>query len=258
MVLMIGVDEDLREDGDSDSFGTAPYRPGYESIAERIVGLIGSGAYREGDRLPTEAELARRLGVGRSIVREALKMLSATGFVRVRRGSGIYVGREGHVLGLGGVGSVEPDQVDHLFEFRLTVEPQAAALAAGRLTVARARDLRAALETNRAGAERGDVRTFGEGDSAIHLGIAEATGNRFLVATVRQTLSLQSWVVRLILGGTPGSLLKAFEEHRRLVETVERGDPEAARAAMSDHIHTALGNYQAAARRRLVEEVAEG
>ncbi|HEX4214776.1 MAG TPA: FadR/GntR family transcriptional regulator [Candidatus Dormibacteraeota bacterium] len=254
---MIGIDEDLSADGDSDSFGTSPYRPGYESIAERIVGLVTSGSYREGDRLPTEVELAKRLGVGRSIVREALKMLSAIGFVRVRRGSGIYVGREGHVLGLGGLGTVEPDQVDHLFEFRLTVEPQAAALAAGRLTVARARELRAALEINRAGAERGDVRQFGEGDSAIHLGIAEATGNRFLVATVRQTLSLQSWVVRLVLGATPGSLRRAVDEHRSLVEALESGDPEASRRAMSAHIRTSLGNYQAEMRRRLVEEVAE-
>jgi GntR family transcriptional regulator, transcriptional repressor for pyruvate dehydrogenase complex len=241
----------------TDSSLTSGYRPGYDSIAEQIVSLVNSGSYKEGDRLPTEAELARQLGVGRSVVREAVKMLSAVGFLRVRRGSGVYVGNGG-VFGLGGMARVEPDQVHQLFEFRLVVEPHAASMAAKRITVAQARRLHAAIDINRSGAERGDRKRFVEGDRQLHLGIAEATGNRFIVATVRQTMVLQSWVVHLILGGPPGSLMQAVEEHEGILRALKAGDAAAARLAMSEHIRTSRGNYQAEARRRLLPDELAG
>lgn len=246
---MIHIGEGSSLGDEPDSFSSR-YRPGYESAAERIVELIGSGEYRAGDRLPTEAELARHLGVGRSIVRDALKMLSALGLVRVRRGSGIYVERDGNVLD---VGAVEPHQVEELFEFRLTVEPMVAALAAERLTMAAARALSAALEKNRAGAEQGDLILFGEGDQEIHMGIAQATGNSFMVATVRQTISLQGWVVKLVTNNRWGSLHSAVLEHQALVDALEAGDAEGARKAMVTHIETTRANYRAEVRRRLLD-----
>src|SRR5947209_8572816 len=70
------------------------YRPRYERIAELIVEYIGAHQLRAGDRLPTEQEFGEQFGVSRTIVRDAIKMLTPTGVVRPRRGSGIFVGDE--------------------------------------------------------------------------------------------------------------------------------------------------------------------
>src|SRR5690242_15518255 len=67
------------------------YRPGYETIATKISELIGASGLRPGDRLPTEQALSEQLGVSRTMVREAVKLLSAAGVVRARRGSGLFV-----------------------------------------------------------------------------------------------------------------------------------------------------------------------
>ncbi len=67
------------------------YRPQYETTAERIIEYITTAALKPGDRLPTEQKLGEQLGVSRSVIREAVKYLSATGLIGVRRGFGLYV-----------------------------------------------------------------------------------------------------------------------------------------------------------------------
>ena len=67
------------------------YRPQYELAAERIVRLIADLALQPGDRLPTENELAARLGTSRTVVRDAVKILSAAGRVSAQKGRGLFV-----------------------------------------------------------------------------------------------------------------------------------------------------------------------
>ena len=67
------------------------YRPGYELLAEQILRLIGELALAPGDRMPTEQNLAARLGASRTTVREAVKILSAIGRIRAQKGRGLYV-----------------------------------------------------------------------------------------------------------------------------------------------------------------------
>ncbi len=69
----------------------ASYRPQYETVAERIIDYILEAKLKPGDRLPPEQKLGEQLGVGRSVVREAVKYLSATGLIGARRGYGLYV-----------------------------------------------------------------------------------------------------------------------------------------------------------------------
>src|SRR5262245_52075396 len=63
----------------------------YQQVADQIGGLIRSGEFRSGDRLPPERELARKLGVSRPVVREAMIALEIAGFVEVRGGAGTFV-----------------------------------------------------------------------------------------------------------------------------------------------------------------------
>src|SRR5689334_21412255 len=75
------------------------YRPRYELVAEEILQLIGELLLRPGDRMPTEKELASRLGTSRTVVRDAVKILSATGRVSAQKGRGLYVADNESMLG---------------------------------------------------------------------------------------------------------------------------------------------------------------
>ena len=66
---------------DEEAAPPAPYRPGYEVVAEQILHLIAELDLRPGDRMPTEVELAARMGTSRTVVREAGEILSAIGRV---------------------------------------------------------------------------------------------------------------------------------------------------------------------------------
>lgn len=234
------------------------YRPGYVSVADRIVALIDVELYKEGDRLPTELELSKTLQVGRSVVREALKVLSALGYVTVRRGSGIYAGpRVASPLRADAL-VLQPDQAERLFEFRLLLEPATAALAASRLTVSRLQSLRGALAMNREGVSKADIHLFVRGDLALHIGIAEASGNPFITLALRQSLRFQQSITRMILGSPPGSLPNASDEHEEVLKALEAGDADRAAAAMRKHINSSMTGFQAAVRRRLLEYKADG
>src|SRR5690242_17955491 len=110
------------------------YRPGYEVVAERILQLIAELGLRPGDRMPTENELAARLGTSRTVVREAIKILSAIGRVRAQKGRGLYVADDEGMLGSSRWGGFFlPTDLDHvymLFEFRRVQETAAGRLAA--------------------------------------------------------------------------------------------------------------------------------
>ncbi len=103
----------------------------YEQIVRQIQSAIRDDGLSEGDRLPTERELAETFGVSRSVVREAIKVLSAQGLVESRQGSGLFVrNRPIESVSRAIVLSVSPDlmSVERLFEFRKLLEVDAARL----------------------------------------------------------------------------------------------------------------------------------
>src|SRR5689334_24811382 len=105
--------------------------------------------------MPTENELAGRLGTSRTVVREAVKILSAIGRVRAQKGRGLYVADDEGMLGTARWGGFfMPTDLDHvymLFEFRRIQEMEASRLAATRATPAELRAVEAACETCRHG-----------------------------------------------------------------------------------------------------------
>jgi DNA-binding FadR family transcriptional regulator len=115
-------DHEAPADGDARRAASGAYRPRYELAAEQIRQLIGHLALQPGDRMPTEKELAIRLGTSRTVVRDAVKILSATGQVSVQKGRGLYVAGGEGILGASRWGGFfAPTNLDHifmLFEFR--------------------------------------------------------------------------------------------------------------------------------------------
>src|SRR5579859_4685269 len=127
------------------------YRPRYELVAEQILQLISELDLHPGDRMPTEKDLASRLGTSRTVVREAVKILSATGRVSAQKGRGLYVADSESMLGARQWGGFfVPTNLNHifmLFEFRRLQEMQASRLAAKRASPSELRVIEAAVQT---------------------------------------------------------------------------------------------------------------
>lgn len=232
------------------------YRPQYEVIAEKIVGFITEAHLKPGDRLPTEYGLGEQFGVSRAVVREALKYLSATGLVGVRKGVGVYVA-DAHPaaphVGRAFPLSVEPEQVEALFEFRCHQEMLTVQLAAENISHRELRSLEGILQQNQhaAGADRLD--DFLESDNRFHHAIAAATHNPFFVEIVDTILQQQRWVVKLVTGGAPGSLLGSAGQHAAIFAAIREATPQVAVHLMQQHVETSLANYRSEVKRRLQE-----
>lgn len=232
------------------------YRPRYELVAEQILQLIADLRLQPDDRMPTENELAARLGTSRTVVREAVKILSAIGRVRAQKGRGLYVADDEGMLGSSRWGGFFlPTDLDHvyrLFEFRQVQETAASRLAATRATPAELRAIEAAAETCRQGHVTGQSALFDRGDDDFHLGIAAASHNPFLVAAVREARRLQRQSSTIGLHGTVGGHAEeAVEEHAAIYLAIRNGDPEAAARAAAVHLDNTLEDYRREIQRRV-------
>src|ERR1700733_3503737 len=131
------------------AMGNGAYRPRYEVVAGQILELIRELAMHPGDRLPTEKDLAVRLGTSRTVVRDAVKILSASGRVSAPKGRGLYEAHGACMIGGARRGGLfEPTNLDHifmLFEFRRVQEMQASRLAARRASPSELREIEGAV-----------------------------------------------------------------------------------------------------------------
>jgi DNA-binding FadR family transcriptional regulator len=235
---------------------SAVYRPGYELVAERILQLIADSRLRPGDRMPTENALATQLDTSRTVVREAIKILSAIGRVRAQKGRGLYVADDEGMLGSSRWGGFFlPTDLDHvymLFEFRRVQETAASRLAATRATPVELRAIEAAAETCRQGNLTGQAAVFERGDDDFHLGIATASHNPFLVDAVREVRRLQRQSSMIGLHGTVGGhAAEAVEEHAAIYRAIRDGDPDAAAEAAAIHLDKTLDDYRREIQRRV-------
>src|ERR671931_264382 len=119
---------------DSTLFGPISRQKTYEIVAERLLALISSRHLGPGDAIPAERELVQLYGVGRSSIREALRMLESKGVIQSSGNGSFAVADFGNALNnsLGFLLSVDEANYAELFEVRRILEGEAAALAASR------------------------------------------------------------------------------------------------------------------------------
>jgi GntR family transcriptional regulator, transcriptional repressor for pyruvate dehydrogenase complex len=231
------------------------YRPGYELAADQILQLISELDLHPGDRMPTENDLAARLGISRTVVREAVKILSATGRVSAQKGRGLYVADGESRLGARQWGGFFlPTNLDHifmLFEFRRIQEMHASRLAAKRASPSELRVIEAAVQSCRHGYTSGNNAQFDQGDDTFHLGVATASHNFFLVSAVREARMLQRQASVIGLRGVGGHADAAVDEHEAIYRAIRDGDPEAAAHATSVHLDNTLEDYRREIQRRV-------
>ena len=216
------------------------------SLAQELVTVLSEqirdGMLKRGDKLPTESAIMEAHGVSRTVVREAISRLQASGFVETRHGIGTFVLERDERQGIH-LSSATAASVRGILELRMGLETQAAALAAGRRTEEQLLQMRQALDDYQNALANNDGSV--EHDLRFHKLIAQATGNTYFTDIICQ------------LGRTaiPRTRINADErgdadlmqlgqmavlEHEAILRAIRRQDPDAARAAMLLHLSNSL------------------
>jgi GntR family transcriptional regulator, transcriptional repressor for pyruvate dehydrogenase complex len=210
-------------------------------LVQTLTDRVRTGIWTCGTKLPREADLITEFGVSRTVVREAMSRLQAAGIFATRHGIGTFVVSTGDDIAF----RVTPDQlftlqdVINILEVRMAIETEAAGLAAMRHHDADIEAMQDALNAFDAALDEGR-QAIGP-DLQLHLAIARATQNpRF--AALMEALG-GSMIPRARLSDSPGLpaervayLRGVNQEHRVIVEAIERRDSEGARAAMRTHL----------------------
>lgn len=216
-------------------------RPLALELVDALGARIRDERYPTGAQLPTEAEIVAEFGVSRTVVREALSKLQASGLVQTRHGIGTFV------VGLGDAAPfrVAPEQLATLqdviavLELRIAIETEAAALAAQRRDAAQLARMREALDAFAVAVDEG--RDAIGPDFQFHQEIARATGNvRFVdLMSALGTGAIPRARLRSAVERSDEQkayLQRVNVEHESILDAIAAGDAEAARAAMRTHL----------------------
>jgi GntR family transcriptional repressor for pyruvate dehydrogenase complex len=209
----------------------------YEQIVQQIEESVLNGSLKPGDQLPAERELAQHLGVSRTAVREAVKALREKGLVEAYSGRGTFItdgtthaARQSFDL-MVKIGQQEGST--HLAELRLILEPGIAALAAERIEDEHLAAMREAVVVmDRAQKDR---EAYIEADLDFHLALAEAAGNPLILSLIDSIVGLLR-EQRIRIFNVEGGPQRGQSHHKRILEAIERHDPELARSAMRSHL----------------------
>jgi GntR family transcriptional repressor for pyruvate dehydrogenase complex len=211
------------------------------AIVEQVLEGIESGAFAPGSALPAERLLAARLGVSRSSVREAIRVLEHTGVLAVRTGSGTYVTEAGlskaATLRAQAALTGEHSPLD-VIAARRALEPECAALASAHRHEADVVSIREAVERQAALVERGGDPA--EADLGFHVAVAAATHNPVLLLLLERLVEImrrRPWSdLKHATREDPAGARRDVREHRAVLAAIERGEAPAAARAMREHL----------------------
>jgi GntR family transcriptional repressor for pyruvate dehydrogenase complex len=209
----------------------------YEQIVEQVEQAILKGELKPGNQLPAERELAEQFGVSRTAVREAVKALREKGLVEAFSGRGTFVTNGTSqamrqsldlITRIGG-----PDGSAQLAEVRAILEPEIAALAAGRIEEQLLSALREAVAVMDRSLE--DPDAYIEADLDFHLALAEGAANPVILSLIDSIVGLLR-EQRLRIFKVDGGPQRGQYHHKRILEAIEQRDAEGARSAMRAHL----------------------
>jgi len=218
------------------------------SVAEHLGVAIVTGTYSDKNPFPVEAELCKRYGVSRSILREAVKMLTAKGLLgsRPRRGTWVQDEKKWNLL--------DPDvlrwMLERKFSFsllieftqvRLAIEPKAAALAAMATGAAERAAIAAAIQGMMESEETQDDPL--EPDIAFHVAVLRASGNGFYSRLSELIEAALRFSIRMTHRQTG---VRSVAEHKKIFDAIIAGDARRAEAAMQALILDAMAQIKKA------------
>ncbi|WP_028023246.1 FCD domain-containing protein [Enterovibrio calviensis] len=214
-----------------------PKRP-YQEIGLILRNELSDGTYQVGDRLPPERDIAERLDVSRTVVREAIIMLELENLVEVKKGSGVYI------LNIPSVSTSRDNDVSdeagpfEMLQARQLLESNIAEFAATQVTPGDIVKMRSALELERR--ELSSGTTGYSGDEDFHMSIAAATQNSVLVDMLKQSWDRREqspmWKKLHSRISTQDYRGEWLDDHARILAAMQRKDPIAAKSAMWQHL----------------------
>lgn len=210
----------------------------YQEIGYLLQNELMEGLYKVGDRLPPERDIAERMNVSRTIVREAIVMLELKKLVEVKKGSGVYVCNIPSVTDT--VDSEIDDDVGpfEMLQARQLLESNIAEFAATMATPRDINRMRYALALERKELESGS--SDNQGDEQFHVCIAEATQNTVLVDILKQSWGrrLKSPMWKKLHTRINGQDYRSewVDDHEKILAAIQRRAPIAAKSAMWRHI----------------------
>ena len=197
-----------------------------DMIAETLKQQITEGTSRAGDKLPTEPELMKTFGVGRSSVREAVKLLVNMGVVRVQQGSGTFVAvpsnNDDVNIKMSTADRTELDEVRKILDIAIVEK------AVARRTEKDIERMRASLEKRKVNAEKGLLEECIEADLNFHIAIADAAHNRILADIYRSAATHLLSEFNRIYDGTD-CFINSQTSHEKLLKHIIAGDLKNAR-----------------------------
>jgi GntR family transcriptional repressor for pyruvate dehydrogenase complex len=214
----------------------------YEDIIRQFADLIREGTLKPGDRLPSERELAARLRVSRTAVREALRSLESMGLIESRVGGGTFIRRVtlGNMIdSYAGILTLDSKLILELLEIRFLLEGEVARLAARRINGDKIKDIQASLDLMESEIREGAPGL--QGDNAFHAALARASDNEALSLLLGMCGDLLS-STRLATLRIPGQPEKSLQDHIDIFEAVCSGDEALAAARMQEHLTKAQKN----------------
>lgn len=208
-----------------------------EVVYDRIRRAIANGDYMADERLPGENALAERFDVSRPVIRAALKRLRDEGLIVSRQGSGSYISAPvtPKLLAFQPLETIA--DLQRCYEFRLTIEPAAAALAASRRSEADLAEIETCLQVMRDATERRSHRE--DADFGFHLSITAAANNQYFETSMRalkEHIAVGMKFHGLSLQTVRGGLDHVLEEHDAIFQAIRRGEAEVARDTMLRHV----------------------
>jgi len=208
----------------------------YEQVAEQIRRLITDGTLKPGDLLPPERELAVKLGVGRSSIRDAVRTLEVMGILEPRQGHGTVVrdlSTDALVVPLASVLTRKREMIHELLDVRRMIEPALAARAAKNATPEEIAQMEEILRRHEIKLRRGEDAVDEDGE--FHYAIALAARNSVVqrVLDVLMDLLRESRSRSLQVPGRPQ---RSFDGHRRVLRAIQRRDARAAENAVRQHL----------------------
>jgi GntR family transcriptional repressor for pyruvate dehydrogenase complex len=216
----------------------------YEDIVQQIRKLIEEGKLKRDDLLPSERDLSETFRVSRTTVREAIRMLESMKLLQSRQGDGTYVlasSEESLIQPLAASLFNEKDDIRDIFYIRKIIEPHVAELAAENATPQEIEELETVLRRQEEAIQSG--KGIIETDSTFHSIMVKATANRVMerLIVVLMDISMQAREKYLTEDENDERAKKSLEGHYRVLSAIKKGDGDAARKSMQQHIEEIEG-----------------
>jgi GntR family transcriptional repressor for pyruvate dehydrogenase complex len=233
-------------------FGSMAGRPDMvDLVVDKVTELIASNKLKPGDRLPPEASVGSQMGVSRTVVREAMRVLAARGLVETKHGVGTLVksNRGGQLAGpLSSMIQREQISIEDVHGVRAILEVEIAGIAAERASRAEVAELEKRVDELERSAGSTNAKDYVRADGEFHRYLAKISHNPLLV-TLLDSVSELLAAIRLSVMEYPELYKPGVADHRRIMERVKAKDAPGARAAMRKHIERAKKILQDAASR---------